>query len=286
MGYKANFLYNGIVSADDLNGVGANLQTTTATTFEDNIETSTDDLNMITKNLTTKGVNRGIGYACEVAVNTSAKTILIKSGVVYFGCGVSITVDSAGITLSYTAGQKNYVYFYCNSPRTIAGAKCSTTAPAAGADYVMLAEISSTGVLSDKREWAQMRNASLLPNLYSYNNTFTVDIPKNSSVSKTIDLGGDYKKIYMYRTDNSTDVCFYMYMDFTEGYVGGFYACKSFSNTEIRPITSTTDTITIGINGGWSDYDITNMALQTGQLTITFRSLDDAKNFTFNLEVM
>ena len=132
----------------------------TSTTFADGVDYGVDELNDITGNLINKGVFKGEGSGCIPIVSSGG--VKIQSGLVVFGSGVKARIDTDGVTLPFAVGVTNYVYLVCDTATNTVEAKCETVEPVTG-DFV-IGEVSAAGVAVDKRQFAHMKNASVLPN--------------------------------------------------------------------------------------------------------------------------
>lgn len=154
MGYSACYLDNKTYGAEDLNRTVSQLVTGgVADPFTDGLPYNLTKLNDVIYSISSDGVVPDGVSTLKCTINTSAKTVTIAPGTAFFQNGSTITVDVDGVVLPYTAGTVNYVYVQADESLNVISPACSTTAPSG--DYVMLAEISATGVLTDKRKYAQ-----------------------------------------------------------------------------------------------------------------------------------
>lgn len=154
MGYSACYLDNKTYGAEDLNRTVSQLVTEgVADPFTDGLPYNVTKLNDVIYSVSSDGVVPDGVSTLKCTINTSAKTVTIAPGTAFFQNGSVITVDVDGVVLPYTAGTVNYVYVQADESLNVISPACSTTAPSG--DYVMLAEISAAGVLTDKRKYAQ-----------------------------------------------------------------------------------------------------------------------------------
>jgi len=188
LGYTVNFTDNQNVTADDLNSVAYGL-TEDSTSFSDGTLYGVKDLNAISKSIITKGVSSG----CNVSLKSGK--VFISQGTAYFDDGKKITIDADGITLSrQSTTQKNYVWLSNDDITGQVSAKCTKSSPSG--DFVKLAEISSSGVVTKTKDIAKMKNPSLLPNFYPEPITIKVKEDKTwPTIQTKIDIGADYKRM-------------------------------------------------------------------------------------------
>ncbi|MBE7028128.1 MAG: hypothetical protein E7407_03735 [Ruminococcaceae bacterium] len=188
MGYTVNFTENQSVTADDLNAVAYGL-TEDSTSFSDGKLYGIKDLNAISKAIITKGVSSG----CNVSLRSGS--VFISQGIAYFDDGKKITIDTGGITLSReSTTEKNYVWLSNDDITGQVSAKCTKASP--DGDCVKLAEISKSGVVTQTKDIAKMKNSSMLPNFYREPITFTLSPSSNSDIlTETIDIGDDFKRM-------------------------------------------------------------------------------------------
>lgn len=304
-------LYDQEVTLQNLSDIVTDLGQTTFSGFtEEGPPYAVDELNAITKDLVTKGVLRGIMNTCNLSLNNPVLTV--DTGVIVFGTGAKLRLESAK-TISTTSGAKNYIYAEHSTTDNTIKLICSTTLP----DYsnndnqVFIAEISSTGVLSDKREYAQMKNASLLPNLYKSihdngsSGGITVTVPGKGSVIKEYDLGGDYKKIYLtydpskFSSGTTSTSYFKCYADLSGPYAAGFYYTYNYeySGGLERYDTKAVGEIRYGKELNHIIYQVNNalqcyingdtLKIENGVLKMEFVNTNSsAMTYSFDLEVM
>ena len=143
MGYESSFLPNKIYGATDINNRLKKYVTSgVADPFVNGVPYNAGKLNDLTNPLATAGVVPSTDLGCKVTINTTEKTVTILSGVCFFDSGTAIEIDASGVTLPYTAGQKNYVYVKSDLVANKVEPYCTTDAPTG--DYVLLAEVSES----------------------------------------------------------------------------------------------------------------------------------------------
>ncbi|MBQ8525965.1 MAG: hypothetical protein IJ460_04535 [Clostridia bacterium] len=154
---SATFLYDSVVTGEDLDNISVDLgvDSEVFTNYESNSTLiAISDLNNITKDLASKGVLQ-IGGKLEVVTNPETKKFSIKDGVCVFsdGCKYRRNTDYATRTYPYNTTTSTYVYVKRNSTANTVVLYYGSVKPTTG-DLVMLAEITSEGVVNDIREWS------------------------------------------------------------------------------------------------------------------------------------
>ncbi len=220
----ATFEDNAVVTAEDLNNIAVDLGDTTFSAFSEE-KFGVDKLNEITADLVSKGILT-TGDRCEPVV--SGGKVYIKSGVIVFGSGAKIKITEP-VEVGAAAG--DYIYAYNDVLTGKASIMASTDKPTAG-DYVMLAQLDSTGTLTDKRTLSVAKALSAVDfSVQTFSDTAIVDKKwvNNSTeyhyVNGEIELGNALTRrlvgirvpdVYMYYSEENqgrgTFNCFY---DFT-----------------------------------------------------------------------
>lgn len=154
MPYTSTFHDNAVYGASDINDALAQLVTSgIADPFTDGAPYNAKKLNGIIYAVSSAGVVPATDSSCKCTVDKTAHTVHIAPGTAFFDDGSRITFDIEGETLSYAAGIKQYVYLMSAPAENRCYPVCSATEPSG--DYVMLAEISPDGTLTDKRTYAR-----------------------------------------------------------------------------------------------------------------------------------
>ncbi len=200
MGYVVNFTDNSLVTADYLNDTAAELGGGVLA-FGDDMTYGVDDLNGISAELITKGVTRGCG------LSVAGNQVTIAEGVLYMSDGRRVVIDTDGVTLDYTAGSINYVWFDYDAVTGFVAPRCTVEEPAAD-DYVILGRITAEGTIEGKPDRAVMKNPFL--GLHGFE-TFTKTFGWNGILEETLlwelelaDLGYQQVIIYSEGTPNGT----------------------------------------------------------------------------------
>lgn len=154
MSYTFTFMDNATYGASDVNAALAQLVTSgIADPFTDGVPYNASKLNEIVHGMALPGVVPETDTTCKCTIDTDAKTVHIAAGTAFFNDGSRITFDIEGETLPYTEGVKQYVYLLAAPEENRNYPVCSAAEPSG--DYVMLAEISADGTLTDKRTYAK-----------------------------------------------------------------------------------------------------------------------------------
>ena len=172
--FKVNFMSNQMVTAEDINAIGYNLENTVYTTFTDDTTYGVDELNEITAHIMNKGVLAGKGNECSV--NAEGDMVHISDGIVFFESGAVMTIDSDGIDVNVESNTgKQYVYLFFNPDVNAAGVRCTTEEPAG--DFVMLATVENGSITMDRKY------ATLKSDVYGANEVKTVTL-NSSTIEK------------------------------------------------------------------------------------------------------
>lgn len=154
MPYESTFHDNATYGASDVNAALAQLVTSgIADPFTDGVPYNASKLNGIIYAVSAAGVVPETDTACKCILNADAHTVRISAGTAFFADGSRITFDMEGETLPYTPGRKQYVYLLAAPEENRCYPVCSAAEPSG--DYVMLAEISADGTLTDRRTYAK-----------------------------------------------------------------------------------------------------------------------------------
>lgn len=154
MSYKFSFADNATYSAQDVNAITKRLVTSgVEDSFTDGVAYNVSKFNEAGKLLYTSGAVPESCLSLKVEDAGNGK-ILINPGKAFFDDGAVIEIEAGGETLSYISGSKNYVYLKNDLIDTNrCYPYCGTVEPTG--DYVMLAEISESGAITDKRTYAK-----------------------------------------------------------------------------------------------------------------------------------
>ena len=202
MSYTFSFADNGVYSAADVNKITSRLVTSgIEDPFTDGVPYNLSALNEAGTLLYTDGVVPETVNTLKVTRTAEEGTIFIYPGTAFFSDGSVIEIEAGGETLAYTPGAVHYVYLkndLINSNTSYPA--CTQEAPTG--IYVMLAEISETGEITDKRTYARGK----LPGYASCADcvmqiTDSVTIKKgNMSQQKTYDIGDNkYRFLVLYQ---------------------------------------------------------------------------------------
>ena len=211
MAYNYSFADNEIYSAEDLNSITKRLVTSGIDDlFENDTVYNVSRFNEQGKLLYTSGVVPETCLTLKVVPDSEGK-ILINPGRAFFDDGAVIEIEAGGESLSYVTGVKNYVYLKNDLLNSNVCYPCCTTDEPTG-DYVMLAEIDESGVISDKRIYAKGKlpgYQSVVGNVMRLKKTLTFNLESpTGTVSDSIsfDLGpNNFEYILTYNEKSGTE---------------------------------------------------------------------------------
>lgn len=165
MGYKYSFADNAVYGSDDINAAISRLTTKGVTVYPTD-ENLIDAMNDITSEVATSGVDFN-KYSCLVTIED--ENIKISAGTAFFDDGMSIVIDSDGVTLALEYNV--YVYLLRDVNRNSCYPCVSAELPESG--YVLLAYIDESGNITDKREYAVSK---LAPNTEANPAVFSITL--------------------------------------------------------------------------------------------------------------
>jgi len=176
MSVTYSFCDDAAYTAADVNQITKRLVTRgIADPFEDGVPYNLSALNAMGALVYSEGVVPETDVSLKVIPGKDG-TVQILPGTAFFGDGAVITVESGGHALTPTPGEKNYVYLKNDLINTNACYPAVSTTEPEG-DIVMLCEISETGEITDKRNYARGK----LPG-YASNACHTMKIEDSVSV--------------------------------------------------------------------------------------------------------
>lgn len=159
MAITYSFVDNEIYGTDDINDITKCLTGAGVAPFISKDSYSTSDLNVMTSALVEAGASLD-GCKCSVKnAGTAEMSVTVAQGIVFFESGVRLTVDADGYELPVTPNTAGFVYAYFSPSLQKADIVFNTELPTDG-EYVLLAELSLDGILSDSRVFARSRVAS------------------------------------------------------------------------------------------------------------------------------
>lgn len=224
MSYKYSFCDNETYGAEDINNITKRLVSSgVSDVFENGTPYNLLALNDINAMLYTKGAVPETINSLKVTSGGDGK-ILINPGVCFFSDGAVMEIEAGGEELSYEAGVKNYVYLKNDlDENNICYPVCSTIAPEG--DFVLLAEITEKGVITDKRTYAKGKLPSYSSNAF-YNTKIAdrVYVKDKEAESKSYNIGGNTYKYLLSVQDGKgqSNPCISIY-DFENGTYMSYY---------------------------------------------------------------
>ncbi|MFA7636783.1 MAG: hypothetical protein WCX81_03365 [Monoglobales bacterium] len=153
--------------------------------FKDNIVYGADDINAIRTSILTKGVIEEAADSLKVVSYNGGVKVL--EGQAIFADGCRISVDGSGVEREIASGVKSNVYLNNNRLAGVCEVIASTQAPEG--DYVLLAEVDEGGIITDKREYAQLKTADSERYVESFSAEFDINnTPGSPGASKAVTL--------------------------------------------------------------------------------------------------
>lgn len=196
MAYHFSFADNGVYSAADVNKITSRLVTAgIEDSFVDGVPYNLSAFNEAGTLLYTDGVVPETVNTLKVTPGTEKGTILINPGSAFFSDGSVMEVEDGGEPLHYVEGTVNYVYLKNDLINTNTSYPACTTEAPTGI-YVMLAEISETGEITDKRTYAMGK----LPG-YASGANYVMQITDTAGINMPV---GDFTEQKKYRIGNNT----------------------------------------------------------------------------------
>ena len=213
MSYNFSFADNAVYSAADVNKITSRLVTSgIEDPFTDGVPYNLSAFNDAGALLYTDGVVPETVNTLKVVKAEENGKILIYPGTAFFKDGSVIEIENGGEMLAYTAGAVNYVYLKNDLiNQNTSYPVCSVDSPTG--DYVLLAEISKSGTITDKRTYAMGK----LPG-YQSNSGYLMKITDNIKIAdlepsglsstykgtKTYNIGANnYQYILAYKAPSS-----------------------------------------------------------------------------------
>jgi len=164
MAITYSFADNIVYGTEDINDITKSLVGAGVAPFVSKSSYKVSDLNAMISALVGAGVQLD-GCKCTVQnVGTQDMTGFVSQGIVFFESGVRLTVDSDGYTLAVSPNTAGTIYACFNQALQTADIMFADSLPDSG-DFVQLAEISTEGEITDKREFAKSKIATLGRNL-------------------------------------------------------------------------------------------------------------------------
>ncbi len=159
MAITYSFVDNQTYGAEDINEITKNLVGSGVAPFPTKESYLLSELNYLTEALVESGTSLN-GCKCSISGNV----ITVDTGIMYFDSGVRLTVDDEKYSLSVPINTAGYIFGYYSPAEQLAGINFATELPRTG-EYVLLAELSADGKITDRRTIARSKIASLGANV-------------------------------------------------------------------------------------------------------------------------
>lgn len=185
MAIKYSFVDSETYGTEDINDIARSLVGAGVAPFIAKDSYNVSDLNVLTSALVGAGAQLD-GCKCMQTGNA----VTVSQGIIYFESGVTLTVDSLGYTVELTSNTAGYIYAYYSPTLQKADILFAEELPADG-EYVLLAEISEAGAITDKRIFAQSKVATLGGNC-----VYEVDV--TMGVPEGVELPSEAEAMYAY----------------------------------------------------------------------------------------
>ncbi|MBQ4516825.1 MAG: hypothetical protein II978_08560 [Clostridia bacterium] len=268
MAYEYSFADNIEYGAEDLNKLVKSLVSSgVADPFVDGVPYNAEKINDIVKTVYSDGVVPDSDSTLKVS-KVSDGTIAIAPGLAFFEDGSTIRITEAH-QMPYAPGAINYVYLKQDlAERNQNYPVCSVDAPSG--DFVLLAEISEYGVITDKRTYAKGKVAG-----YQSNANCSMVIEKEIVIDeKTLGLEGEEEFEIDMGTNNYSHVFVIVDGNGSSGQMGVYslkdntYFCTCVYGDYDQIIT---DSIRIGSAGARTPFAYLTFSLNGNKLKCLFK---------------
>ncbi len=180
MGIKYSFVDSVLYGTEDINDIARSLVGAGIAPFLSKDSYNTSDLNALTQAIASQGVQLD---GCKVKlenVSTADMIAAIGQGIVFFENGVRLEVDSDGYFVAVTPNVAGYIFAHFSTSLQVASIQFAEELPDDG-EYVLLAQVSDSGEVFDKRVYARSKLATLGKNITKVT-SFEAVTPEDISV--------------------------------------------------------------------------------------------------------
>lgn len=201
------FLDNQIVTAQDLNNIAIDLGAADYSHFpETPPQSAVAALNEITKDLAGAGI---LGCKNKCAPSIESNTVTVDTGVIVFSTGAKKRIE-VPVTIDVESGKKSCIYALNDTENNTIYINASDAFPEG--DCVYIAEISASGVLTDKRQYSVMKVVSDAPHVVQeaeWDGSVTGTPAIGDLVYSLPLISSSFKHIYVYRKPASYETEIY-----------------------------------------------------------------------------
>ena len=289
MGKKVLFLdsvlqddgsYSPVYSAADINQITKNITGGGIAPFVSDSTYSTTELNSLTQAIVQSGTSLD---GLKVTYNAEEQTINIAQGICFFDNGASMSVDSEGVSLPYTAANITYVYAKYDEALNTCDFYADTTAPPAsdasvGIYVVKLATVGADGVVEDLRTLSKIKVASDAPHT-----TETVHVSIKKSEIAAV-AAGELVKSYQLKSASYSVLSYYISWQFNSTWDLNKHTYGWYANEYEDPFLSPYDGIQVGTHySSGSGYSYIVVKLENNR--INFYKANLGYDWGFDMEI-
>lgn len=284
MGKKVLFLdsvlqddgsYSPVYSAADINQITKNITGGGIAPFVSDSTYSTTELNSLTQAIVHSGTSLD---GLKVTYNSEGQKINIAQGICFFDNGASMSVDSEGVSLPYTAANITYVYAKYDEALNTCDFYADTTAPpasdaSAGIYVVKLATVGADGAVEDLRTLSKIKVASDAPHT-----TETVHVSITDAEVKAV-AAGELVKSYQLKSASYSvlSYCGHGYFFGVCDLNTGFHGYQLGTLKNVGSDTTLSFNIPVYSSSGGTDYIVVKVE---GNRLNFYRSYNDDSGFT------
>jgi len=164
MAIKYSFVDGVVYGTDDINKITNDLVGAGISPFPDAETYNVSDINVLTEALVGEGVQLG-GCLCTVSnMGTENMSVFVSKGTVFFENGVKLEIDDEGYEIRIGANNPGYVFANFNSALQVADVLFQPEVSSIG-ESVLLAYIAADGTVTDMREFAEAKVATMGKNI-------------------------------------------------------------------------------------------------------------------------
>ncbi len=158
MGMEYSFVDGKVYGTDDINNITRCLTGAGVSPFVSKDSYAVSDINALTEAVVEGGTTLD-GCVCSAETADGEVVVTVGQGIVFFESGQRMVVDEEGYEISVPFNSSGYVFAHYSPSLQRAELRFDAELPTDG-EYVVLAGLSESGDLSDKRVFARSRVAT------------------------------------------------------------------------------------------------------------------------------